>query len=235
MHYGRGPGKEVNMKTNVIKAMATNESIPAYEKRTGIHFTRKHTGKMYGMVSISTSVKDNPICKARAAVPGSICSKCYAAKQMEYYKGMRAAMKRNLDILSASIIESWPKFDPETYPYFRIESFGDLMNVTQAINYINLAACNPEIRFALWTKNPEFIAAAIAQGYKIPRNMTIIQSSCFVNKEDPAKYDFINHVFTVYDKEHAADVNINCGARNCKTCGRCYSRRTALAVNELLK
>lgn len=211
------------------------ESITAFEKRTGIHFTRKHTGKMSGMISLSTSVKDNPICKARAAVPGSICSHCYAAKQMEYYPGMRAAMKRNLDILSTTIIDSWPEIDPGKYPYFRIESFGDLMNVTQAINYINLAASNPDIKFAWWTKNPQFIAQAIAAGHKIPKNLVIVQSSCFVNHADAAAYDFINHVFTVYDKGHAGDVNINCGARNCKTCGRCYSKRTGKNVNELLK
>lgn len=223
------------MKKQIVKAKLTCESISAFEKRTGIHFTRKHTGKMTGMISLSTSVKDNPICAARAKVPGSICEKCFAARQMEYQTNMRPAFKRNLDILSNTIIESWPVIDPGKWPYFRFESFGDLASTTQAINYINLATVNPKVKFAWWTKNPEFIAAAVEMGYKIPRNMVIIQSSCFVNKQDTAKYEFINHVFTVYDPDHTDAVKINCGARNCKTCGRCYSRRTALAVNELLK
>lgn len=213
----------------------TSESLAAFEKRTGIHFTTKHTGKMAGMISLSTSVKDNPICKIRAQVPGSICEKCFAARQMDYQTGMRDCFARNLEILSASIIDAWPVIDPVKYPYFRFESFGDLASVIQAINYINLATVNPAVKFAWWTKNPEFIAAAIKAGYKIPRNVTIIQSSCFVNIADAPKYDFIDHVFTVYDKDHTDGVKINCGARCCKTCGRCYTKRTATNVNELLK
>ena len=213
----------------------TNESLSAFEKRTGIHFTTKHTGKMTGMISLSTSVKDNPICKIRAQVPGSICEKCFAARQMDYQTGMRDCFARNLEILSTTIIDAWPAIDPEKYPYFRYESFGDLASVIQAINYINLATVNPAVKFAWWTKNPEFIAAAIGAGYKIPRNLVIIQSSCFVNNADTPKYDFIDHIFTVYDKDHTDGVKINCGARNCKKCGRCYTKRTALNVNEILK
>ena len=67
--------------------------------------------------------------------------------------------------------------------YFRFEAFGDLNNDIQVINYFNMCYKNPRVKFALWTKNPDFIEAAIAQGYAKPENLNIVLSSLFINKE----------------------------------------------------
>jgi hypothetical protein len=75
-------------------------------------------------------------------------------------------------------------------------------------------------------------------GISKPDNMTILYSSIRVNECESDilnKYDFIDKVFTVYDPETAKGIAINCGARDCRKCARCYARDTESLVNEILK
>lgn len=216
--------------------MAAN-TIKMFEKKYGIHFTLNHTGKMTGMVSLSTSVIDNPICAARAKVKCSICEKCFAANMFKRYgKEFHDCFKRNTEILTTTVIpvNEWPILN---YRFFRFESLGDIQKAVQVENYFNFAKRNPNTIFALWTKNPRFIDEAIRNGNRKPKNIIIIQSSCFIDKEDEKSFDFIDKVFTVYSKPYIKEnnVEINCGARNCLECGRCYSKRTGSVVREQLK
>ena len=68
----------------------------------------------------------------------------------------------------------------------------------------------------------------------------IIVSSPMMNKRmelDREKFWFVDHVFTVYDKDYieANNVNVNCGARSCLGCQHCYRKDTEFYVNEKLK
>lgn len=216
--------------------------IKDFEKKYGIHFTLNHTGKMNGMVSLSTSVIENPFCAKRAKIKGSICEKCFAANMFKMYgDSFKDCFKRNTDVLTSVIIpvKEWPVIN---YRIFRLESFGDIQNTTQVANYFNFAKRNPGTMFALWTKNPLIIAQTIADGHKKPRNMIIIYSSPMVNAKVNTErllkvFPFIDKVFTVYDKTYVKknDISINCGARNCLECGRCYSKRTTKEIREQLK
>jgi hypothetical protein len=205
-------------------------------KISGLHFTTKHTGKMAGMASISTSVTTNERCKKNASIKGSICEKCFAAKQMKFYPSMENCMVENQRILTSEILPL-EKLPIINNLYFRFEAFGDLNNDIQVINYFNMCYKNPRVKFALWTKNPDFIKAAIAQGYAKPENLNIVLSSLFINKERVNKYDFVDKVFTVYDPKHIEEnnVNINCGANNCFSCGLCYEKNGVRVINERLK
>lgn len=203
---------------------------------SGLHFTTKHSGKMAGMVSISTSVTTNERCKKNAEIKGSICEKCFAAKQMKIYPSMENCMVENQRILTSSVLpmELLPTINNL---YFRFEAFGDLNNDIQVINYFNMCYKNPRVKFALWTKNPDFIASAISQGYKKPENLNIVLSSLFINKERTNIFDFVDKVFTVYDNNFIEEnnVEINCGARNCFDCGLCYEKNNVTIINEKLK
>ena len=191
------------------------------KQATGLHFTLNHTGKMAGIHSLSTSCKGNEQCRKNAEIPGSICSHCFSFAMMKRYTNLDGCMQRNAEILRAEIIpaEKWPT---TTGVIFRLESFGDLGNWIQAANYLNFARKNPQTRFSLYTKNPRFIAEAIKQGYEKPANLVIVFSSLFLNAQARAPYPFIDKVFTVYDSEEKAPNGINCGARSCFTCQRCY-------------
>lgn len=205
-------------------------------KISGLHFTTNHSGKMSGMVSINTSVTTNERCAKNAQIEGSICQKCFAAKQMRIFPSMEKPMVENQRILTSSVI------DPELLPtinnlYFRFEAFGDLNNATQVKNYFNLCYKNPRVKFALWTKNPDYIAQAIADGYTKPDNLNIVLSSLFINKERKSPHSFIDKVFTVYDAQtiEGDGIEINCGARSCFDCGLCYEKNDVYHVREKLK
>jgi hypothetical protein len=206
------------------------------KKISGLHFTTKHNGKMAGMASISTSVTTNERCAKNAQIKGSICEKCFAAKQMKVFPSMEKPMIENQRILTSEILPA-EKLPTINNIYFRFESFGDLNNATQVKNYFNICYKNPRVKFALWTKNPDYIAAAIRDGYEKPANLNIVLSSLFVNKERKHKYSFVDKVFTVYDPQYIEEnnVQINCGAKNCFTCGLCYEKNDVTVINEKLK
>ena len=203
---------------------------------SGLHFTTRHSGKMAGMVSISTSVTTNERCAKNAQIKGSVCEKCFAAKHMRVFTNNAAPLEENQRILTADVLplEKLPTINSL---YFRFEAFGDLNNATQVKNYFNLCYKNPRVKFALWTKNPDFIAEAIADGYKKPENLNIVLSSLFLNKQRKNPFPFVDKVFTVYTPDHieSENIDINCGARNCFDCGLCYEKNGVEVINEKLK
>lgn len=205
----------------------------------GIHYTTCHTAKMSGLHSLSTSVNSNPYCEKRRANGSSICSKCFAATMTKRYSNLDKALQENAKILSSGLIP-WENIPLTPTRLFRFEAFGDLINWIQVVNYFRICEKNPDTCFALWTKNPQIIARAINEGYNKPNNIEIVLSSSLINKPiKSTRYDFIDKIFTVYDKKGAKDVAINCGARSCLACGRCYRKNPEgikiQYINELLK
>ena len=160
---------------------------------------------------------------------------------MKRYKNLNDALIRNAEILSTEILpfEVLPLTPTR---FFRFESFGDLLNEYQVINYFNICYKNPETRFALWTKNPRIIDKVLQNSdLEKPENLQIVFSSPLINHQaNPnPNFEFIDKVFTVYDKKTAKDVNINCGSRSCLSCGRCYrpnpNGEKIQFINEILK
>lgn len=203
-----------------------------------------HTGKMAGMYSISTACTLNEYCLKRSKNPDSICANCFAQTMFKnpWYKWTLKRCEHNTHVLTTSIL------DVDDLPLinafaFRFESFGDIQNTTQVINYFNICRLNPRVIFALWTKNPFIIANAIRAGYSKPSNLIIIYSSPIKNKPvSLAKiqnvFPFVDKVFTVWtntDTAAAHDVKINCGARACLKCLRCYTIGGDNEIAELLK
>ena len=206
-------------------------------------FTKHSAGdKMEDLRSINTSPLENEFCKLRHNIKGLICNKCYSIAFNKYRKNLKEKLKRNTEILTSEIIpvENIPFINDI---YFRIESFGDLQNVTQAINYINLIKVNTHVNFAWWTKNPVFIKKAFDQlGIEKPHNVQIVFSCPCINKEIDIKivqkvFPFIDKVFTVFDDDFIAenDIDINCGKRHCIECQNCYKKGGNVQVRERLK
>ena len=209
-----------------------------------LHICFNHTGKMAGMYSLSTSCTLNEYCVKRSNNPDSICNLCFAQSMFKnpWYKWTLKRCEHNTHILTTSIL------DTEVFPLvnafaFRLESFGDIQNTTQVVNYFNFCKVNPRVTFALWTKNPFIIANAIRAGYAKPDNLIIIYSSPLIDRPvSLAKiqnvFPFVDKVFTVWrDTDTAAKHNtkINCGARACMKCLKCYTKGGANEIAELLK
>lgn len=194
------------------------------------------SGKMESIPSISTSCLANPFCLQRMKDGDSICAHCFAETTLNRYKDCGKNMLSNTYLLTESILDLdlLPKFP--NVRIVRIESFGDVANVTQAINYCNLCKVNPLVTFAWWSKNVAIIAKAFDMVGK-PKNVILIESSPKVNEKKTASSHYVDKVFTVYSKEYIIENNldINCGARCCATCGRCYRKDTESDVREQLK
>lgn len=210
-----------------------------------IHISDYMSGKMSGIPSISTSCLVNPICIKRMQNGESVCCHCFAAATLERYSSCGQHAENNFYLLNTEVLplEMLPKFP--NVAIVRIESFGDVASVTQAINYINIVKVNPLVTFAAWSKNASIWNAAIAKVGK-PENLSLVYSSFKMNTPAAAAEYFtkdgtnnFDHVFTVYDKatcEFYGDGFINCGARDCASCRRCYRKNPAeFSVREELK
>lgn len=213
-----------------------------------IHVFDYMTGKMEGIPSISTSCLENPICIERMKNGEAVCFHCFAAASLDRFKTAGIHAANNFHLLNAMIIpdELLPRF--RNVSIVRIESFGDVASVIQAINYLNICLANPSVTFAAWTKNANIWNAAIDEwlaGEK-PENLSLVYSSFKLNQPAAAAEYFtkdgrnnFDHVFTVFDKAAASTYGpefITCGARDCATCRRCYKKDPAdFSVRELLK
>lgn len=214
-------------------------SIKEFREVCGIHITTEHTGKMSGMVSLSTSTLENKECECHAKVAGSICEHCFARNLLNQRKSMNPALEQNYLILNSVVIpvELWPLLN---YRFFRNEAFGDLGSVTHTMNYFNFMHRNSSTRFGMWTKNYKYIRETIEKhGYKKPKNVQIVVSSLFLNIQLNIKlFPYADKVFTVYDKEYLEkhpEIIINCGKRHCLSCLNCYEDNEIVYINELLK
>ena len=215
--------------------MADAATIPECYK---LHLTLSHTGKMKMLQSLSTACICNTNCQKYASVNGSICQHCFAHNMFKRYgTGFKNTFVNNYNVLTTEIIPA--EYLPIIFNlYFRFEAFGDLQNDIQFINYLNICRKNPRVNFALWTKNPHIIKKVFNAGYKKPKNLNILVSSLFINKSiDINKYDFVDKVFTVYDKKYIKqnDITINCGAKSCAKCLLCYTKNNVQYINEKLK
>lgn len=174
-----------------------------------------------------------------------VCAFCFADNTLEMRPSVAKALTRNTELLTTKIL------DLNEIPFinrlfFRFESFGDLHNTIQAINYINIARKNPNCTFAWWTKRPAIIEQAMKELEitELPANIICIFSSYYLNRintEIHKRFDFINIVFTVFDKwyliEHP-EIEITCGKRQCMNCFQCYTKPekgTVIYINELVK
>ena len=199
-----------------------------------------HSGKMEGIRSIGTSCVDNPHCIKRRADNYSVCSKCYAETYMKMRKSLKDHLSDNAKILANTLLEG--RDLPVTNDLiYRFESFGDLYNEIHLKNYVAITNRNPYTTFGLWTKNI-WLLDEVFNKEKIakPKNISIVVSSPLLNKPlelDREKYWMVDHVFTVYDKKFIAanNIEINCGARNCLGCSKCYLDSDTFYINEQLK
>ena len=202
------------------------------KSKSPIHVSDNMSGKMDGIPSISTSCLCNPICLARQKNGNSICSKCFAVGTIKQYTALGKALESNFHLLNDSILDLdlLPRFK-STVEIVRIESFGDVASVTQAINYANICKVNPHVTFAWWSKNMEICKKAFDIVGK-PHNVIMVESAPIMDTEIKPSNEYVDKTFTVYTDENP---QINCGKRSCMTCRRCYRKDTERSVKELLK
>lgn len=238
-----------------VLAILQKDKITRFERMELIHYiwivhhhsTTDHNSKLDGLDSISTNTLHNDFCNQCRRDPAFICSKCYAGRDLKCYK---ATSDHNL--INAAILQNILFTRHElvavnvTAANARIESFGEVENVTQARNYTRLIRATPQTRWGIWTKRPGIWAEAFeAEGGK-PRNCTFILSSPRIDtpaEPAPSIADLVDHTFTVYSRASVdAGTEINCGGRRCLDCIKarkgCYYRtnsRNPYEIREMIK
>ena len=207
-------------------------------------------GKLKGMPVINTSPIDNIFC-LRMAQSGKdiICSRCYSIKTTipnnPNNKRCRSAWKQNGKLLSESIIPfgELPRIKVRTInsngnkisvKYVRCSSHGELINDTHYLNILNIAKKNPEITFVMWSKRADIIKE---HGDKKRGNIILIYSEPKINCKSPKIPEGFDKVFVIYEEAVAKrrGVDINCGAKKCIECLKCYNRNGINQINEIVK
>lgn len=201
------------------------------------------TGKMENMVALGTSCKLNPACKLNQLNKESVCFHCYA----EIMRKTTAYKQALNTYVLCTYVFPYEQIPYMNYNKFRFESFADILNKNQVINYLKIARKNNYINCAIWTKRPQVLHAVIMKDFDgvKPENLSVVVSSFNLNEAVNVKdlytlkngADMVNHVFTVYNADYAIENNIKiqCGASRCLPCGLCYSLKTDYYINEILK
>lgn len=257
--FYKGTQERLVAAANALVYLLNNPDIPERNKAQfykvlieSLHIvhhisTKGRKSKLNGINSLSTCCIDNCFCLDRMKDNDSICVHCYANTQQKQQLALQDNNTINGIILRNIVIPAkyWKMYinPADMSKYFRIESFGDVANKTQALNYIEFCKAFPRVHFAVWTKNTGIWYFAFQQAGK-PKNLSFIVSSNKVNACESWRLESnknINHIFTVYNKEYIAEnnVNINCGGRSCLDCIKkhkaCYFTDTETIINEQLK
>ena len=233
----------INIDTDLLKDIINKCNEPK-----NLHITWNHNGKMQGIASLSTSPLLNGMCSKRCKIKDSICNHCYSMTMNKRYTNLQKALIANTETLNQLIDKKdLPTINSKV---FRFEAFGDLNTYNQCIKYFNICNKNKGTTFSIWCKNIHIISHVINDiGYKKPKNLIVIYSVSLLNHSidinkitSNPRLQFIDKVFTVYTLEYLQDNNINidkfinCGARKCIDCMKCYNKRNkTVFINEMLK
>lgn len=190
------------------------------------------SGKIEKITSFDSSATNCKFCESmrRAAKERAdhICNLCYDKAQEESFKGVNVLNRHSLNLLIMSSV----RFTREELALIdvtklnRINSSGDTENEIYAENIILLIWVNETVRFGYWAKNVIAVIKACRK-YGKPTNVTLVQSSLFINRPSK-KAEFFDIVFTVYlDEKDVLEAVKNgsgeCNGKKCMDCGfRCY-------------
>ena len=183
--------------------------------------------KIYGIPSISTNPLDNSWCIRMSGTEGTVCQHCYSIRSLKtYHASGNKVYSENFTELQKPLSEV-PFLN---YAYFRFHANGELGGTEHFRNFVRIAEANPHCTFTLWTKRHRLVSSFLAGGRGgKPENLILIYSSPKLNvKADLPKW--FDKVFTVYDQEHALE--INCRQR-CIDCLKCYQKNGPVYINEV--
>jgi hypothetical protein len=146
--------------------------------------------KMESINNISTNTLTNEYCIKQKDKKDIICNKCYSFTTLNFRKSMVTLLENNSKLLSNSIIE-WDNLPRIFDLYFRFDSHGELINITNLENYVNIAKKNPKTTFTLWSKRFDIIKKFFDNNKK-PSNLILIYSNPTLNnplKKIPKYFD----------------------------------------------
>ena len=205
----------------------------------------EHQGKMTAIPSISTSKKLNANCQKMSNSNNCdcICKYCYADHTIAMYPRLEASLANNTAILTRELTFTEIREIAKQFlntAIVRFESFGDLNNEMQLLNYVRIARAAKHTKFALFTKQYGIVKSYFESGKRFPDNVTLILSSPYIDHTLNESFvlafkQYHRRVITFTVTRDSTNSEINCGARRCVECRNCYDARNPKNVIELIK
>lgn len=187
-------------------------------------------GKIECIFSLDTACSNNDFCPRMQAAedPAIIFKYCYtksmwdAARFSHHITGLILSSVELTDTEAAAIAIPTG--------FFRFNSDGELINPTHAENLLRISRAHPATSFAIWTKRPALLDAAIRKEGK-PENLICGVSSPMINNPFRERWTWTDFVFTVYTpagmQKALARGEHECNGRKCMLCGfHCYQKHS---------
>lgn len=189
----------------------------------------KMSGKLDGIVGISTNPLINSFCEKMQSVDGAICQHCYSCRLLTTArKSAIPVWTANTVVLTDSALfdSQIPKIPDGSH--VRFNPHGELTSDMMLLNFYRIARRNPTSKFVLFTKRLNIVRRNAAEK---PENVSLVASTYFVDDpldKVPEGFDVAFNVVTP-DFADAHGVKINC-AMKCSTCLKCWKHGGAPTV-----
>lgn len=211
-------------RANASEIIARHELIMILSRAITYH----EFGKIEGLHSLDTACSNNDFCPRMQAVedPSFICKYCYTRNMWDAAK---FAHHITGEILSqVELTKEEAALVSLAALLLRINSDGELINHTHAVNVIRIIAAHPLTTGAVWTKRPAILDKAIKQEGK-PDNMICGVSSPMINTPFRESWSWVDFIFTVYTPrgmvEALARGEHECNGKKCMACNFfCYRK-----------
>jgi hypothetical protein len=143
----------------------------------GLGKPSKMPGRAYGLPAGKCAVGS----KLRA-VPGSVCSMCYAHKGRYAFGGVQAAQYRRLKSINhPQWVEAMVTLiSGQSGGWFRWHDSGDIQSIDHLRRIIAVCRHTPDVRHWLPTREVGILRAYLRDGGRIPANLTIRLSAAMV-------------------------------------------------------
>lgn len=204
-------------------------------------YIQEGNGKMGNIYSISVSTQKCNFCEKMSKID-SICKKCYARKTEKLYSRLEKCLSKNYDLLTTQELNNQDLKIIQAIMYtqkaLRFNAFGEIDNMTQLKNYMNIAKSCKGQKIALYTKNIKLLYEYIKDN-KMPKNVNVVLSSYQIGK--PLNRYNLNEqlqdstIFTVF-KEPGEKRNCfgsASGNVKCSNCMKCYMKKAYDIVEAL--
>lgn len=222
-------GAQFIIRTPVQPAVVlTNRTMASLESAVG---GLSQTGKMPWLSSSFPAQRCKVGAKLRA-IPGSVCSTCYALKgNYALYPAIFAAQeKRHQMMISdlaswadnmATLISSKASRQPEQKRFFRFHDAGDLQSLDHLRAIVAIALAVPSVRFWLPTKEKSLLKAFHRAHGDFPQNLVVRLSGAMIGDGAPN----YGHTSTVSADPTAVTCKAVAGV--CGDCRTCWDGKVA--------
>lgn len=199
----------------------------------GLSEPSKMPGKAYGLPTAYCATGQK-----MAAVPGSICSGCYAEKGFYslYHRTVEPSQYARLDAVELAIASSeYRQAFVAAFvrligsdEYFRWHDAGDLQSAAHLALIADVARATPSTRHWLPTREYSMVREYLGNGGTIPANLIVRLSAMFPDQPAriPASLTNVPGIDVSNVHRHAQPVGRACPAstqgNECRTCRACW-------------